>query len=559
MLQIFGLSLPVLTKVAVDHILPQQLTDAVRLLGIAMLLFIGVQIAISYLRARLLLFLESRLDTRMMLGFFQHLLALPFGFFQRHHRGDLLMRLGNNTAIRDIMTNHTMSAVLDGSLIVVYLGVLLVADPMLGTIALGIAVAQVAIFLATAGHLRRLTEKEIHAHVESQSYATEALSAIAAVKAAGAEDQILARWRNLFYRYKNAALERSHCTSLLDTATAGLRLLAPFLLMWVGIIRVLDGSLSLGSMLAMNMLAAAFLVPLSSLIATAQRLQLVKVHLDRIVDVVDTATEQGEGSRGSKTRLSGHIELRNVSFSYGPHSPIVLKDVSLVVKPGEKLALVGRTGCGKSTLALLMLGLYQPSHGEILCDGVPLSKLDYRALRAQFGVVMQDAGIFSGSIRQNISFQDPSMDLEQIVRSAQLARIHEDIMSMPMAYETRLAEGGTGLSGGQKQRLSLARALARDPAVLLLDEATSHLDTATEAEVQRNLDVLSCTQILIAHRISTIRNAEKIVLLDQGMILDSGTHDELAGRCELYARMVHGQSADFGVDSITSGPQELRA
>lgn len=541
LMQVFGLALPVLTKVAIDHIFPQRLVDAVNLLGIAMLLFIGAQIVMSYLRARLLIFLEARLDARMMLGFFGHLLLLPFEFFQRHHSGDLLMRLGNNAIIREAVTNHTLSAVLDGTLVMSYLAILLLADPMLGGIALAIAGAQLAVYRGSAASLRRLTEREINAVAESQSYATEALSAIAIVKASGAEGNVLASWSNLFHRHKNAVIERSRLAALLDSALTGLRLLAPFLLLWVGVVRVLDGSLSLGSMLAMNMLAASFLVPLASLITAAQRLQLVKVHLDRIVDVINTEVEEDATARKRSLRLSGNVELRHVSFRYDKHAPVTLRDISLSLRPGRKLALVGPSGCGKSTLAMLLLGLYRPGEGEILYDNIPLEELDRRALRGQFGVVLQDAAIFSGSIRQNISFHDPALALEDVKHAARLAAIHDDIMRMPMGYETRLAEGGSGLSGGQRQRLSLARALARKPVILLLDEATSHLDVATEAMVERNLDGLTCARIVIAHRLSTVRNADTIVVLEQGSIADSGPHEELLQRCGLYARMVRGQ------------------
>jgi ABC-type bacteriocin/lantibiotic exporter with double-glycine peptidase domain len=216
----------------------------------------------------------------------------------------------------------------------------------------------------------------------------------------------------------------------------------------------------------------------------------------------------------------------------------VLRNVSLTIEPGQKVALVGRTGSGKSTLAMLLLGLYAPTEGEILYDGVPLQRLNYRAVRSQFGVVLQEPFLFSGSIRQNIAFSNPDLALEQVIEAARLAAIHEDIIRMPMGYETRLAERGSGLSGGQRQRLSLARALAHRPPIILLDEATSHLDVVTEDRVERNLSRLASTRIVIAHRFSTIRNADQILVLDDGVIAELGSPEELVLQQGRYASLI---------------------
>ncbi len=236
--------------------------------------------------------------------------------------------------------------------------------------------------------------------------------------------------------------------------------------------------------------------------------------------------------------LQGQIELRNVSFRYDPNTPWALENISITIKPGQKVAIVGPTGSGKSTLAKLALGFYPPTEGEILYDGHLLSRMNYQTVRSQFGVVLQETILFSNSVRDNIAFNNPDLSLPQIIEVAQKACLHEDIMRMPMGYETQIAEGGAGLSGGQRQRLALAHALANNPAILLLDEATSHLDVQTEEQVDRNLNALSCTRLVIAHRLSTVRNADLILVLLGGHIVERGTHDELVRQGGYYAAMV---------------------
>jgi ABC-type bacteriocin/lantibiotic exporter with double-glycine peptidase domain len=542
-----GLALPLFTKILVDTVLPHRMTDVVAILGIGLLIVVLAQAVSQYLRAVLLIYAQARFDGQMMLDFFEHLLSLPFSFFQQRTSGDLLMRLGSNTMIRELLTNQTLSTVLDGIFVIFYLVILLTTAPIFCLLVLAIGVIQGVLVWGTSARLNALTARDLAAQADSQAYLVEALNGIATLKAAGAEDRVLSRWSDLFFKYLGCSVQRGHLSAGINAAMSTMRSLAPLVLLWTGALWVLDGKMTLGTMLALNALATSFLTPLTSLVMTSQQLRLAGAYLDRIADVTQADAEQNPLAVLEAPSLSGRVEFRDVSFKYDLAGPLVLRNITLAVAPGQKVALIGPTGSGKSTLALLMLGLYTPTEGEIYYDDIPLSQLNHRTVRRQFGVVLQDTTLFSGSIRQNISANDPDLSLEQITAAAHQAAIHDEIMQMPMGYETHVGEGGSALSGGQRQRLAIARALANRPVFLLFDEATSHLDVLTECRVDEHLSSLNCTRIVIAHRLSTMRNADVILVLDQGTIVERGTHDQLVARRGYYAALVDMQASDGSI------------
>jgi ATP-binding cassette subfamily B protein len=540
-LQIFGLVLPLLTKVVVDQILPLKIVGIMNILAIAMILVLCSQGVTTLVREWVLVYLRTRIDIQMMLGFFEHLFSLPYTFFQQRSTGDLLTRMGSNNIIRDAVSSQLIGTLLDGTMVILYLFILFWLSLPFTILTLVVGLLQILIVISTAAPMNDLMKRELAAQGKSQGYMAEALAGVATIKAAGAEHQALERWSNLFFEQLNISIRRSYISSVIGVVMGMLRSFSPLALLWIGALQVLNNTMTIGTMLALTALASVFLDSLGMVVGRMQQLQLVNANVERLVDITTAEPEQYRDKVQVPPRLKGQIRLENVFFRYSVDSAEVLRNITMTIPAGQKIAIVGRTGSGKSTLGKLLLGLYPPTKGTIYYDELPLQHLQYQEVRRQFGVVLQDTTIFSGTLLQNITLNNPMMPKERAIQAAEVAAIHDDVMKMPMGYETFIGEGGCSLSGGQRQRIAIARAVAHSPSVLLLDEATSNLDVITEQRVTEHLDSFACTQIIIAHRLSTIRKADLILVLDQGTIVEQGNHDELLQNNGYYARLVQQQ------------------
>jgi ATP-binding cassette subfamily B protein len=542
LIQMLALVLPIFTKILFDDVLGAKNVSLLRTLVIATCLYLLAGALLKLLRDTILLYLRARVDVKFMANFFRHLTSLPFSFFQQRTSGDLLSRIQSTAIIHEVVVNRFVSILIDSGLMLFFVGLLMSTYPRFGILILFLGVIQFGGPLMVGPRLNELVHEELRARSEQLGYSVEAVSGIAIVKASGLEDSVTDHWLRLLVCESNWMTKRGLLAQNLSGLIGLLGQLTPVLIMAVGAAKVLNGAISLGTLLGINIVASFVLSPIGSLVETTQQIQSVAAHLERIADVNKQEPEHSGRGERKALNLTGQFSVQDVSFRYSSSSAWVLRNVSFSVNAGETVAIVGRTGSGKSTLALLILSLYDVTAGNILFDGLPLGAIDVKYLRKQFGVVLQDAVYFTGSIRRNIALLSPKLPLNEVINAAKIACLHDDVEEMPLRYDTKLMVGTMSLSGGQLQRLAIARAIAARPALLILDEATSNLDTITEQRIHSSLAKLPCTKIVIAHRMSTVRDADKIIVLDQGRVVEEGTHEQLMKQGRHYVSLVRGQS-----------------
>lgn len=535
-IQLVGLVTPFFTQFLVDEVLVKNQRDILNSLGLIILLIFVTFFLFTYLRTYLSVKLQVLISKSLSTDFICHLFKLPIGFFEQRTTGDLITRMNNITTIRELLARSGSAVILDLMMVFGYGAVMLYYSTTLAFITFGIALLQLVIMIFTLSKVQELTNKELETLSTTQGYLTEALRAITFVKTSGTEEGILKKWSSVFEQQMKIVSKRGTFTGFLGSIIGSISTIAPLTLLWLGAKEVMNGQLTIGTLVAFNGIAMSFLGPIGSLVTNIQSFQYIKGVFERLQDVLKADIEKTGEKSVNQNLLEKEIKLEKVSFSFSQEHPPVIKDLNLTINPGEKVSIVGSTGSGKTTLTKLILGLYKTTNGTIRYGDFDVDDLKVVDLRKKMGIVLQDTLLFNDTIAKNISyFEDISM--EKIGEAARIAGLHLEIEKMPMGYNTIIGENGQNLSGGQRQRLAIARALVREPSLIILDEATSQLDTVTEQNLHSRLDSLHVTRIVIAHRLITVMDSDQIVVMDEGVIKEMGNHEELMKIKGMYYRL----------------------
>ena len=548
-IQIFGLITPIFTQLILDRVIVQGSLTTLWAMGIGALIFGVFRVAITGLRAYLLDHTANRIDTALITGFIRHTLSLPLGYFESRYVGDIISRVGENRKIQRFLSGEALSILLDLLTVFVYVAVMFRYSWQLALISLAIVPPFFFLALISTPFLQRISRDIFQAIAKESSYLIEILTGIRTVKSTATERSTRWHWEDLFSVEVKKNFSGQIIGNNLQIFSNLIESLATTGLLCFGAYLVIQNQLSIGQLIAFNMLFAQIIAPFQRLTVLWTQFQEVNIAVERINDVLDAEAEENleKISRQFLPELQGHIRFENVTFRYHTDSDHnVLENLSFEILPGQTVALVGRSGSGKTTISKLLIGLYPPTDGKVSIDGYDLSTIALSSLRQQVGVVDQDTFLFGSTIRENISLGHPDRPLESVIEAAKLAGIHDFIQSLPMGYETQIGEGGGLLSGGQRQRIAIARSLMGEPRLLILDEATSHLDTESEQIIQNNLQKIrqNRTMVIIAHRLSTVRNADLILVLDRGILVDQGTHKELMSRPGIYRNLNSNQLSE---------------
>lgn len=535
LLQLLGLLFAASTQVVVDHVIKPQRASWLAPIAVVLVGAVLIRHLIQWLRDRVLVSLNTALDLTLQSDFVHHLMQLPLSFFDQRSAGEIMQRVSANGELRSISTSLALS-VLDGLMLVAYAGMMLAYDLRLGVVTLTVSFSRVLFVQLARQRMRQRAEVMLSLAGREQATLVEALSAPEMMRALGAEGMLFGRYGARLGERLNAELELKRTGGGLESAMTLFDGAATALLLWLGGAQVIAGGMTVGvfaGFLTLQRLADA---PLAALLGCVDRYLYAQAVLARVDDVLDTDAEAS--GRRVLAPLRGEIVFDKVSFRHGPTGPWLFQDLSFRIAPGEKVALVGRSGQGKSTIMRLLLGVVRPEAGRILIDGVPLDELDRQALSAQLGVVVQEPFLLSDTIENNLRLRAPDASADELARAVKIACLEEVIDALPAGYRTHLGQGRVQLSGGQRQRLAVARAVLGAPRLLLLDEATSSLDLETEATLHENLGALQCTRLLIAHRLATVEDADRILVIDGGAIAQEGRYDELARRPGLFRSLV---------------------
>lgn len=549
-LQLFALLTPLFTQVVIDKVLVHKGFTTLHVLAVGMIALALFDAVLGGLRTYLFSHTTNRIDVGLGAQLFRHVLALPLAYFEARRVGDTVARVRELEHIRQFLTSHSVTVVLDLVFTVVFLAVMWFYSPILTFVVMGSMPLYALLSVVITPAIRARLHEKFNRGAENQSFLVEAISGIQTVKALAVEPPLLRKWEEQLAGYVRASFRATSVMTVAGQTATCIQKVTTVAVLWAGAYRVVDGDLTIGQLIAFNMLSAQVTGPLLRLVNLWQEFQQVGISVQRLGDILNTQPEPSYNpNRTTLPQVKGHILFEDVTFRYRPDGTEVLRKVSFTVTPGQVIGIVGRSGSGKSTIAKLLQRLYVPERGRILVDGVDLAQVDPAWLRRQVGVVLQENFLFNCSVRDNIALTDPGLAMEQVMYAAKLAGAHEFILELPEGYDTMVGEHGCSLSGGQRQRIAIARALVANPRILIFDEATSALDYESEAIIQQNMAHISHgrTVFIIAHRLSTVRPAHWIYVVEKGEIVEQGSHEELLRMKGFYARLQSHQDGSSAV------------
>lgn len=549
-LQLFALLTPLFFQVVIDKVLVHKGLTTLHVLAVGMLALTFFEVLLGTLRTYLFSHTSSRIDVALGAQLFRHLVRLPIAYFEARRVGDTAARVRELETIRQFLTGTTVTLVIDLFFTIVFLAVMFFYSPLLTFVVLGTIPFYVFLSVVITPIFRNRLNEKFNRGSENQAFLVETVHGIQTVKAMAVEPALERRWDEQLAGYVRASFRAGQLGNVAGQAASFLNKLTTVAILWIGAYQVMNGSLSIGQLIAFNMLAGRVTGPLMRVVQLWQEFQQAGISVQRLGDILNAPPEPSyQPNKTTLPALAGHVQFDQVVFRYRPDGQVILKKVSFEVPAGKTVGIVGRSGSGKSTIAKLIQRLYVPEAGRILIDGIDLSQMDPAWLRRQIGVVLQENFLFNRSVRDNIALADTGIPMERVIESAQLAGAHDFILEMAQGYDTIVGEQGSTLSGGQRQRIAIARALITNPRILIFDEATSALDYESESIIQKNL-ALICkgrTVFIVAHRLSTVRNADRIFVIDKGEIIEQGTHRELIQLNGYYNKLNQHQDGSYAV------------
>ncbi len=543
--QLFGLVTPLFTQVILDKVLVNRTISTLDVLAFAFIVVAIFELLLNLSRNYIFIHTTNKIDAKLGAKLFRHLFRLYYVYFENRQVGNIVARVRELDRIREFITDKSVSVLIDAFFSVVFLAIMFVYSVKLTFISLGFLAIIGVIYVLITPELRTRLEEKFQMGAHSNSYLVEAVTGVQTVKSLAIEGSMFRKWEDKLGKYLKSSFNLAIMGNFTGSICGFLQKGMTIAILYVGVMLVIENKLTIGQLIAFQMFSGQFSAPMLRLVGLWNDFQQTLLAVDRIGDILNSPLEMQSGNAITLSQVKGDIKIENLSFKYNVDAPMVLNNINLDIKAGEKIGFVGRSGSGKSTIAKLIQRLYYTTEGTIYIDGIDIRNINPVWLRTNIGIVLQENYLFSGTIKDNIALPRPNIPMEGIVQAAQIAGAHEFISKLPKGYDTEVGERGSSLSGGQKQRIAIARALISNPRILIFDEATSALDYESEKIIRDNMNLISRgrTTIIIAHRLSTIKDCDRIICFDNGRIVEIGTPQELLQHDGYFKKLYEAQSA----------------